>query len=361
MSNEPLHIEVSSADDANYQVFGLLREVRADVQHLLTAVAALQQATQQTDETQRAAAVSRALADATETMGRSERLIGQRLRAIRTLEDNWPTVRDSFGDGIVQIENSWTDTVRSWPKADAAAGSLPPLLTAAEQQLSAIVYSCGILTIPNRVNQHLASVGVGHALDFNANFSDELTDPAQRRQVLEYLHNHPNAIDGVVDVDAGLLYRVISSGIMRWRAMILTTSLAVLGGVAAYISAHFFDTPVDHSQWKAFVGSYVAVIAGGLAHVLVGVIKEVRGAKPTAFVAVNDGIGWIQIHESQILAALAFLWIGVIGYAVTSKHLNVTTAFFVGYSIDSVGDIYLQKFTTTAKQQTAAIEKTLAI
>lgn len=86
-------------------------------------------------------------------------------------------------------------------------------------------------------------------------------------------------------------------------------------------------------------------------------IKDVRSAKPTSLVAVDDGIAWIQIHEAQILVALGLLWIGVIGYAATAKTLNAASAFFVGYSIDSIGDIYLQKFSTTAKQQVSAIEK----
>jgi hypothetical protein len=128
----------------------------------------------------------------------------------------------------------------------------------------------------------------------------------------------------------------------------------------AYVACHFFDVPVDHRQWKAWLAVYGAVIAGGVAHILVGLIKEVRGAKPSALVGVDDGVAWTQVHESQMLIGLLLLWVGAIGLAVTTNTLNAASAFFVGYSIDSVGDIFLQRFAGVAQAQLTALKATLA-
>ena len=57
------------------------------------------------------------------------------------------------------------------------------------------------------VARHLGQMHIGEALDFEREFADELPEPAQRAEILGWLARHPLAVDGVVDLDKGLIWR----------------------------------------------------------------------------------------------------------------------------------------------------------
>jgi hypothetical protein len=208
------------------------------------------------------------------------------------------------------------------------------------------------LTIPPRLNQHLRSIRVGQSLDFNAAFEDELPDRAQRTRVLAYLHSHPAAVEGVIDVDAGKIVRASPSAVRRrlsFFVIALTTLLGAVGASFAPAIARWLDpqSPVAGLSGQDTLGLYALVFAGGVAHIVIGALKQARSGDPGTFTALEEWELWIHIKEIPILLGIVTLWIGFIGLVVLSPKADRITALAIGYSIDSVADLYLQRFDTT--------------
>ena len=54
------------------------------------------------------------------------------------------------------------------------------------------------------------------------------------------------------------------------------------------------------------------------------------------------------------MAEIVSLWVALLGLAYVRK-VDVGTAFFVGFSIDSFVDLFLERFTSAASAKTQAI------
>ena len=68
---------------------------------------------------------------------------------------------------------------------------------------------------------------------------------------------------------------------------------------------------------------------------------------------------WIHVKELSIAMSIISLWIGVIGLAWLQGDVMPSNAFFVGYSIDSFMDLFLERFATTASTKAKAIAATI--
>src|SRR5206468_73374 len=121
--------------------------------------------------------------------------------------------------------------------ADALAGGLGGI----REDLESIVLSCGYLTIPRRVQDHLANLRIGQGLDFHSTFVDELPDRDDRLVILKYLRDHPATVDGVVDVENGMIFRASPKRGRRFASfglfiLALVFDYAALALIAWYVS-----------------------------------------------------------------------------------------------------------------------------
>jgi hypothetical protein len=139
-----------------------------------------------------------------------------------------PNVAQKVGDEITNIANAWdraelefVNLVEQEPTGDAI---LPPLVSV-KKHLDEVVSRCGYLTIPARVGEHLEGLRIGQSLDFNATFQDELPQATDRQEELKYLREHPAAIDGVVDVRMGRIFKASPKPARR----LLSLGLIALG------------------------------------------------------------------------------------------------------------------------------------
>ena len=128
----------------------------------------------------------------------------------------------------------------------------------------------------------------------------------------------------------------------------------VLGVVITYVAANLGDWlnlanwPIHSDRSAELLVAYTLVIAGGVAHIAVQVLKQGRVEGAATFTAIEEWALWMHVKELSILAGIVTLWVGFIGLAVTMSHIDWLTAFAVGYSIDSVADLYLQRFQSAA-------------
>jgi hypothetical protein len=356
---------VVSPEPAFHRLVALLRDVRVEAQNLQASLQEIKRKAALTDRQVRAQEVAAALQDAQSIFAYSRGQIDARLAAVRALLDQSPDLYDLSGDEVAQIEDLWQRITLAWPDPARPVDQVIAAVAAIESLLESILYHVGIVAIPPRVNQHLAQLRVGQTLDFHEAFRDELPDQKQRMEILRYLSAHPRSVDGLVDVERGVIYRVSPSA-WRRRASLLMIALALAGGVlVVYLYANLGDW-LGLSGWPATPGAlgkllagYLFIVIGAAVHLGVDALKESRARPAGGITALDEGLLWLHVKELPITMGVLSLWVGIIGLALWQPDVPWQTAFFVGYSLDSFVDLFLQRFTRTVTARTGALQSQL--
>jgi len=208
---------------------------------------------------------------------------------------------------------------------------------------------------------------VGGQLDFGEAFSDELPTAPARRRFLQILKSHPGSVTGEVDVERGVIYKA-ATGPRRIFSYVL---LVLLVGPGAWLFIGFltagsswlgvpatwlFATNRHDELWAA----YLFVVAGVLFHLLVEAVKQAQRSTDQAFLALGHWLTWIHVRETSLAITVLTMWMVPIGLALTlPAKIDVPTAFFAGYSIDSIIGIFLTRFDGLAKTSDDALLKRL--
>jgi hypothetical protein len=280
---------------------------------------------------------------------------------IRKLMEDNPVLLDCNGDAIITMENVWERVDPQWPRfpenETPDENAILAQIVEVDAILCEVIRAAEILTLPDRINERLSELRVGQTINFHAEFSDELQEPAARMIALNYLHDHPLIVMGVVDVENGLIYRASSNIWQRRLSPVYIALPAILGGCIVYLSYTFLpllkgNGPHNYNDVLPYVMAYIAIIAGGFAHTAVDAVKQYRSNKGQTFTALGDLLMWIHVKEAPIFAGILLLWMGFVGLIFTQQGPDWGAAFFVGYSIDSFVDLFLQRFTSVASTRT---------
>jgi hypothetical protein len=384
---------IKTADALNLQFMGLLRDIRAEVQDLRVSFAELKEA-------QEAKADERGRKIAAAWSG-NKGIIDAGVKSINLLflkfseeiyrrEPGGAEIYDYYGDEVTRIYKKWRRYTASWEHYGNTAGEVADHVADhvadMDKLLCEIIFIINGLTIPDRVNEHFATLYPGQELDFWKMFGDELCRKEDALPILEDIQCHPACIHGVVDTAKGKIYKVDPRRWRRFASFLITALLGAAGFVIAYFLPRFLfsagyplsitipamnisgvsTTMVDFSApapvdpvvlGYMFCAVFLLIIAGGLAHLLIGGIKQVRSAEPGSVLAVEGWICWFHIMEVKNWAAVISLIIGFAGMIFILKTADYATAFFVGYSIDSFVDLFLARFDVAATTKTAEIKK----
>lgn len=353
---------------------GILRDVRAEVQNLRLVLTRVQENGQIEDAAVRAQEILKVTENRRELYTYNKDQIDQRLKELRALIRNTPVLYDRYGDEVTHIENFWERATDDWPppldqiKLDPPPEGVEPpnadmtkilqaeiILRRAKdtiKSLDGIIYHAALLTIPGRLNQHLEQLRIGQKLDFDATFKDEVDNADDRRKILEYLSARPMVIrNGIIDVANGVVYHASSSYARRRLSYIYIALAVIVGALLAALVANMREWfgvtnwPIEEGRTLELVSGYAFVILGGLIHLGVDGLKQARAGQNRTLLAVEDWLLWIHIHEVDILVGVFSLWVGFFGLlTVSPAEINWETAFFIGYSIDSFIDLFLQRF-----------------
>lgn len=268
-----------------------------------------------------------------------------------------------FSDEVTNVK-TFLDRVESlWPAPGLSTDETFRALDLAAAELQKIVYHCGLVTIPQRVKQHLEQLRVGNALNFQSEFSDELPDIKDRTELLLYLSSHPQEISGVVDVDKGVIYKASANPGQRLisflRIGLFVVAVGILAGLIPRISAWIPDWPFPADSGKSLVIAYIFVILGGLAHVLIEALKQ-KQKQQSSFSAIDDWILWVHVREVSIFVGVISLALIFFVFAYYRKGAFAwQTAFFAGYSVDSFMELFLQRFDKVVSKQTDLLKQSL--
>ncbi len=328
-------------------MMGLVRDIREEAQNIERSIVEINEKGALDDPEARAQEVTASLARANQIFKANEPVIRERFDKLRALLPSDPDLYDKCGDEITEIENLWERIGNSWPSN----------LARVESHIGELEYHCGLVTIPHRVNQHLETMRTGQTLDFHDTFKDELWKPEDRVKLLQYLYAHPAAIEGVVDVEAGLIYCASSKVGWRWASFFFIAVALLLGVGVVWLYLWFVANEPPH--FRAFLGGpvlkgYLFITLGSLAHILINAVKQ--GRSQASFRAIDDWVMWVHVKQISIIGGIVSLWIGIIGLAwFQQQQVTLSTAFFVGYSIDSFVDLFLERFSGAASASAKAL------
>jgi hypothetical protein len=348
-------------------MYALVRDARAQIQNVQASVAEIRAATALTDPISRQVALAAALLEAGRVVPASWDAIAARFAAIDALLDEHPEVGNYFRDWIVYAENAWLRAQAAWPSNGLDANHPQPQLDHLDRYLNEAVYWCGYISIPSRLRETMQSLRIGQPLDFQWAFQEELPGKPERDRILLEISRQPLFLpNGVVDLRPGVVYRIAEEPRRRVLSLVRIGAAALLGFAIAIVWSNvgqwlrlngWSGKPED---WKPLCAAYLFLLLGSSAHVLVNALKERRAQPdPGSFIALDDWIVWAHIREHSILWSVVYLWCGLIMLAWTHS-LDWRTAFFAGYSIDSVIDLFLQRFQKVSAEGVAAAKLKLA-
>ncbi len=290
--------------------------------------------------------------------------VKQHIEALKTLENVQPALYRRDGYEITIIEHEWERVVLKWPtrpenEQPLDVGTMLTQITEVDSVLCEVIVHTEKLTLPDLVNSQLKMMRVGQTIDFLAEYSDELPTVQAQVAALNYLHDHPLMVKGVVDVENGLIYCASPSPLRRLLSHVLIALSVILGAAIVYIlyQLHVFPTK---SPVEDFLKAYLAVMIGGFAHLVVSAVKQSRTSKGKTFTVLGDWLLWIHVKEVPILTSILTLFIGFLSLVFLGLGIDLWTAFFAGYSVDSVIDLFLMRFTNVSSTRIDTLKKQLA-
>jgi hypothetical protein len=360
--------ELGAEHDNRKRMLGVLRSLRAEAQNLQQSLDTVKQKSELADETVRAHEVRTALLSNEPIFKYNRTKIRALLSELDHLRDQDAELYDWAGDELTHIANYWERASRLWPDVSTSEAQIGAQIGRASEQLDELVFHCALLTIPNRVNQHLSYLSVGQTCDFHETFSDELPKIEQRLKMLNFMYAHPSSVNGVVDVERGLIYRAAPKMSRRVGSALMILGVAALCGVLAYwlrdvaLWLGVAEGDIPATGHRELLAGYLVVLLGGFVHIGVDAIKQVRQAQqkrgPT-FLAISNWLMWAHVQELYIIVGIVWLFIGFVGSMVVLKRVEFFTAFLVGYSVDSFVDLFLQRFTRFSSTGTDALKASL--
>lgn len=219
-------------------------------------------------------------------------------------------------------------------------------------------------TIPPRINDHLDGFRLGQPLDFHQIFKDELPELQDRKAFLRYIKQYPMFVDGVVDTDTGLIYAAKPTRREKATTIVVISVPLIFGFVLARYLMPNLGVWLNLQGWvpnpsssTALLASYLFILLGGLTHVVVDSRKKKMATKGDAFVSFEDYLLWVHVKRTAIMGAIVSLIIGFIALAFLEPSIQWQIAFFVGYSIDSFVDVFLQRFTDVLPSTTSVMKQ----
>ena len=354
--------EPRTPNDDAARLRGLIKDVRVGAQDVQRSLAVIATAAGLSDATARAQEVATAFKETASVFESTDALITRALKSAREVLERDDGVYDQVGDVVTSIEVSWRHATAAWaPLLPAlAAGGQPndPNAVARtgvriQELLRSVVYNAGFLTIPHRLARHLRYVPVGEALIFASEFGDELPLQEDRDRILRYRASHPEGVDGIVDAEKGVVYRASTNATRRRLSYLFIGLTVLLGAVLVYVGANvgnwlaLTDWPIKSDRTSELLIGYALVVLGALAHLVIHSRKQgIEGGKP--FTSLDQWGRWMHVQELSILTGIVTLWIGFAWLVSSTPRIEWLSAIAVGYSVDSVADVALQRFDSKA-------------
>jgi hypothetical protein len=351
--------ETSKRTPNDRRMYGYLREIRAACQYLQVFLAGTLKRAAAMEVDPRKVFLTKELGATMRT--RVGQIIEPQLQAIRGVFDTDVTEFEWCAADITRVDLIWSRVKDLWPTGGEEFVQLEQQIKQIGIELDSIVYECVSLTMSPTVNDLMGNLRIGQPLDIDFIFDKEFpNDPALRQRLLEELAQEPQALDcGVVDVAQGVIYKIAASRKGQRKSIWHIVGLLVFGLLilmAAPLGSQWIQgLPDNLSNRKLLLVDYGLILLGSGAHLAVEALRAKKNNSRPNFQALNDWLLWVHVRESQIVKGLLYIWAGYALLVFFVPGLTPIAAFFGGYSIDSVTELFLERFQTVSKLETDAL------
>jgi hypothetical protein len=339
--------------DAKYKyIIGLLQEVRVESKNLWELFGEMEKEILNKQSQDNLAEVVKPYQSIYEgNKGEIENLI----KDLRTILDNDSRFVRHMGDEIRSIENYWERFLKFYPNlSDPSSDKILHSMEKCTNSLSEIIFQCSYRTIPDRLMGHLNQAEIPQALNFYDTFQDEVCSKEQAEKILmsisrsaKIIKDETRDLYGAVDTVQGLVYRVGSTR-EQWKT-VFWIALACFGSLvlSIFVLAMYklYINTTSSLNGLTVIVLFIVMLAGAIAHIAIAVLKEARSETKTRNIhAITDLLLWTHIKAFTFYSGLAVLVVAFLTVVIMYPGIGVETAFVVGYSIDSLGDLYLDRF-----------------
>jgi hypothetical protein len=249
-----------------------------------------------------------------------------------------------------------------------------------ENIIREIVFIIGYETIPYRLREWLARTWDGNYIPFHLVFEDEIPLMEDRVRLLELLAYAPGILEGgLISLGDGLIYRYAKSKYgRRFSILLLLVVLSISTWVVINSGGDFHLNFFNLFEWEIpsnpivnwpsrnlLIIGWIAVLTGIVVHLAVAAAKiQQKNGRPP-LISINHFDIYISARSGWIVWKLVLALIGLFGtiYAVASQNqeLSPATAILVGYSLDSVVDLFGTSMEQMSTAQIATLKKQLGV
>lgn len=280
-------------------------------------------------------------------------IITKNLEIIDTLFEENPCISE-HGDTVQAIKDKWYLINSIFGNYAKDNKKNVDILKKCVQYLEDEIYLCNIITVPDRVAANLKTLKSGYSLDFYEEFKDEFCSKEQSNEMLKYLARHPAFIDDIIDESQGLILKVEPKK-ERWKGYLRIVGTFLLGiGVISW----FFNSFTGEKYTFSDINLYFVFFSGALFHIAIDAIKSTKSSTGIQFKSVDDWSRWINIKELSIIFGIFLLDLTFIGLVVTVdlNELDRLTLVAAGYSFDSIGEIFSNRFENILGKKATALK-----
>jgi hypothetical protein len=352
---------------------GFLRDIRAEVRNIQSLINEIKEKLELVDPKARKIEVCNFIPTVEKMFNNNSQAIIKYIESLRALFKNNPDIYDLCGDDLTNIENSWDRIVIEWPhvseNCDIDIEKLLPKYLIVEKKISEILFLISCLTIPERTNDNLSQMRIGHILNFHEVFQDEVPLFEDRKAILRKMDLFSAVVGGVIDVDSGLIYRIDPKPWRRVLSFIYILSFFCLCSIIFYIISFIIPSLITGENLMypkpiSYVISFILVLTGGIVHSLVDLLKQYRYNKSSNYKAIDDFWLWVHTREMKIIIQIIYSFFASLFYSLSqiNTELEMSNGFyinalFIGYFIDSFFDIFLQRFNMTTQKQFSSLKE----
>jgi len=338
-------------DENEVQVLDVLRELRAEIQDLQSVLKQVRQGDV--------------------SLSSNAGYIKKTMNDIAQIMEMLATGRyGSYADSIRHFQNLWEQMnispVLSDPKSAFSPQDQERYLNSLESLFKTFVFDIGYLTIPDRVNAWMKSSSSGYYVPFHDVFEDELPDVADRTKLLNVLYYQPKLIDGgLVEPDTGLIYRYSLRLVNRIIHYLIIAGAIILaiGIVVAAAYAPIEGWPLKSSDLSMLLIGWLAVAAGLIVHIMVGVAKRMQSQERPPIMAIGQIPLLLDAKCGQVLFKILLTVVGFLGliFAAGIENAKFMNAFLIGYSLDSVIELLSASLDQKAGSRVSALKQQLGL
>lgn len=289
------------------------------------------------------------------------------------------------------VETDSTDNSNSTDKSNDELKTQEMLhhINMINDRIRKMVFLQSLLTIPERLNRWLENAPTGYYIPFHLVFEDELPNAEDRVKVLKYLAYSPKRIEkGIICAGSGLIYKCETSlpNQLKYAIYPLLVFVALTGAIiysgnlksgiaipfiTRFNASNFPDpsTLLIQSNWpnpSTLLICWLAVLVGIAVHAAVGAAKVEQKDGYPPLISVKGILPYVSAKSGWLVWKQVLALVGFIGLAYASTTTSDTTfgapaAFLVGYSLDSIVELFGVSMEQKAKAQVGVLKKQLNV